>query len=325
MKSLYKLLIFLFIFLPSTITTIHANEIFKHLNIDNGLAHTDANCLAQDSTGLIWIGTFAGLQSYDGYTLETFDYYPQGHKVYESHNRIRAIVCNKNRMWLGTESGLTCFDLNTHRYIPYYIEDEKLSIQLRATVTDLFIAPDGCHLWIRTPQEIIAVQAQNDTLSPMKWDSEADRIFCKGISDIQFQGKTAWASSGWHIMRLSIENGRIALLNSHEAGKLFGKDQWIRSICLRDSFLYARSGDGCYRFSVANGQLITLPPPISTSIGYIRASLPSPTGSSLSARKAGCGAGIRQASLKCSNLSHPTPSYGNTCGTRKETISLPRK
>lgn len=51
MKSLYKLLIFLFIFLPSTITTIHANEIFKHLNIDNGLAHTDANCLAQDSTG----------------------------------------------------------------------------------------------------------------------------------------------------------------------------------------------------------------------------------------------------------------------------------
>lgn len=140
MKSLYKLLIFLFIFLPSTITTIHANEIFKHLNIDNGLAHTDANCLAQDSTGLIWIGTFAGLQSYDGYTLETFDYYPQGHKVYESHNRIRAIVCNKNRMWLGTESGLTCFDLNTHRYIPYYIEDEKLSIQLRATVTDLFIA-----------------------------------------------------------------------------------------------------------------------------------------------------------------------------------------
>ena len=69
MKSLYKLLIFLFIFLPSTITTIHANEIFKHLNIDNGLAHTDANCLAQDSTGLIWIGTFAGLQSYDGYTL----------------------------------------------------------------------------------------------------------------------------------------------------------------------------------------------------------------------------------------------------------------
>ena len=79
MKSLYKLLIFLFIFLPSTITTIHANEIFKHLNIDNGLAHTDANCLAQDSTADM-IGTFAGLQSYDGYTLETFDYYPQGTK-----------------------------------------------------------------------------------------------------------------------------------------------------------------------------------------------------------------------------------------------------
>lgn len=325
MKSLYKLLIFLFIFLPSTITTIHANEIFKHLNIDNGLAHTDANCLAQDSTGLIWIGTFAGLQSYDGYTLETFDYYPQGHKVYESHNRIRAIVCNKNRMWLGTESGLTCFDLNTHRYIPYYIEDEKLSIQLRATVTDLFIAPDGCHLWIRTPQEIIAVQAQNDTLSPMKWDSEADRIFCKGISDIQFQGKTAWASSGWHIMRLSIENGRIALLNSHEAGKLFGKDQWIRSICLRDSFLYARSGDGCYRFSVANGQL-DYTAPAYINFNRIHPRIPAITNGKLVVSEEGglwCGysAGIFEVQQPFS--SHP--SYGNTCGTRKETISLPRK
>ena len=252
MKSLYKLLIF--IFLSSTITAIHANEIFKHLNIDNGLAHTDANCLAQDSTGLVWIGTFAGLQSYDGHTLETFDYYPQGHKVYESHNRIRAIVCNRNRMWLGTESGLTCFDLNTHRYIPYFIEDEKLSARLRTIITDLFIAPDGCHLWIKTPQEIIAVQAHNDTLSPVKWDSEADRIFCKSINNVQFQGKMIWASSGWHIMQLSMRDGRIALLNSYESGKLFGKSDWIRSIFLHDNHLYARSGEGCRRFSIANGK-----------------------------------------------------------------------
>lgn len=254
MKSLHKLLIFLFIVLFSSTASLHANEIFKHLNIDNGLAHTDANCIAQDSTGLIWIGTFAGLQSYDGYILETFDYYPQGHKVYESHNRIRAMACDNNKMWLGTESGLTCFDLKTHRYIPYYIEDEKLSKQLKTTVTDLFIDPNGRHLWIKTPQEIVIVEVKNNTLSPMKWDSESDRIFCKGINNLQFQGETIWAASGWHIMQLNIRNGRIVLLNSYESGKLFGKNEWIRSICLQNNYLYVRLGDGCYRFSVANGQ-----------------------------------------------------------------------
>ena len=37
------------------------NEPFGHLAINEGLAHTDATCIAQDSTGLIWMGTYAGL------------------------------------------------------------------------------------------------------------------------------------------------------------------------------------------------------------------------------------------------------------------------
>ena len=47
--------------------SISANESFKNIGIQNGLAHTDANCVAQDSTGLIWIGTNSGLQNFDGY------------------------------------------------------------------------------------------------------------------------------------------------------------------------------------------------------------------------------------------------------------------
>ena len=108
---------------------LYSNEIFKKLTIDNGLAHTDANCIAQDSTGLIWIGTNAGLQSYDGYTLQTFDYYQGGHKIYQSHNRINAVASSADKLWVGTESGLTCFDLNTHRYIPYYIEGKDQTLK----------------------------------------------------------------------------------------------------------------------------------------------------------------------------------------------------
>ena len=76
---------------------IFGNETFKQLTINNGLAHTDASCLAQDSTGLIWIGTNAGLQCYDGYSLQTFDYYPSGNKIFQSHNRIQAMVGDGKR------------------------------------------------------------------------------------------------------------------------------------------------------------------------------------------------------------------------------------
>lgn len=256
MKNLHKLLISILVgVILSTIPTLlHANEIFKQLTINNGLAHTDANCMAQDSTGLIWIGTYAGLQSYDGYILQTFDYYPSGHKIYGSHNRIISMGCNNNKMWLGTESGLTCFDLNTHRYTPYYTADDKLSQLLTTPVYELFVDPDDCHLWIKTPKEIVIVQVRNDTLHPLKWDSEADRIFCKGISNLQFQGETIWASTGYHLVQLGIRNERITLLKSYEASKLFKKNETIRSIYLADNHLYVRSGDGCHRFSFTNGQ-----------------------------------------------------------------------
>lgn len=120
-EVIYTMKIYIYILLCLTLFSLRAmsaNEKFKQLTIDNGLAHTDANCLVQDSIGLIWIGTYAGLQSFDGYKLQTFDYYSAEHKIYQSHNRIESMAYSQNKLWIGTNSGLTCFDLNTHRYIP---------------------------------------------------------------------------------------------------------------------------------------------------------------------------------------------------------------
>lgn len=263
MKNLHKLLIsaVISLILPILPSSLHANEIFKRLNINNGLAHTDACCILQDSTGLIWIGTLAGLQNYDGYNLQTFDYYPKNHKIYESHNRIRAMACNTDKIWLGTESGLTCFDLNTHRYIPYHIEGDELSQRLRSTVHEIFINPAGCHLWIRTSKEAIIAQVHKDTLKSVEWNNDADRIFCKGITDLQFQGETVWASTGFHLVKLGIRNGQIVLLNSYATDKLLKKNDIIRSIHLMGNYLYVRSGEGCHRFNIAGGQ-----PECSTSV-----------------------------------------------------------
>ena len=41
------------------------NERFHHLTVKDGLAHTDVTCLMQDYTGLMWLGTNGGLQSYE--------------------------------------------------------------------------------------------------------------------------------------------------------------------------------------------------------------------------------------------------------------------
>lgn len=239
----------------SSLNSSSGNEIFKHLTINDGLAHTDANCVAQDSTGLMWIGTFAGLQSYDGYSLQTFNYYQEGHKIFKSHNRIQAMVCTKDKLWVGTESGLTCFDLNTHRYVPFYVREGEQKYDSDLAVYKLYVDPAGCHLWTGSSQGMIVMRIDNDTIRPLKWNSEEERLFGKNIGDIQFQGEIIWANTGRHIAQLGIRDGKVSVLKRYPTKNLLQKDETVQSIYCIDDFLYMRTGSGCYRVSLAGGEL----------------------------------------------------------------------
>lgn len=251
MKTYLLLLICLFF---STTHNLHGNDIFKQLTINDGLAHTDANCLAQDSTGLIWIGTYAGLQSYDGYSFQTFNYYPEEQKIFQSHNRIHAMTCTRDKIWLGTASGLTCFDLNTHNYIPCHIEEED-KYDFNSIISHLFADPSGCHLWVKTHKEMIVTGICNDTLQPLAWSSEEGRIVGKKIIDLQFQGTTTWAVTDRQIVQLGIRENKVTLINTYDTAELLQKDETVQGIFLVNNFLYIRTGSGCYRMSVSGNKL----------------------------------------------------------------------
>lgn len=252
MKNILFILLVL-IFLPLKASA--ANKLFKQLTINEGLAHTDANCITQDSTGLIWIGTNAGLQSYDGYSLQTFDYYSSGQKIFRSHNRINDMACSKDKLWMGTESGLTCFDLNTHRYIPYYIEGNDKEQPFDAPVYNLELDPTGQYLWLTTAQGIAVMKTNNEKLQPLDWDSETERVLCKNINSLLFQGETIWASNKKSIMQLSIRDDKVSLQKKYPSEELFQKNREISEIYLFDNFLYIRVSGGCYRISTTGNKL----------------------------------------------------------------------
>ncbi len=253
MKILISLLLCLFT--TTYFNCLYGSRVFKQLTINEGLAHTDANCIMQDSTGLIWIGTYAGLQSYDGYSLQTFNYYQAGQRIFESHNRIYAMACTKEKIWLGTESGLTCFDLNTHNYIPYYIDSCGMSPKFNAPVSQLSVAPSGNYLWIRTTKDMVVAQIKTDTLRLLKWDSEEERIRGKQIINLQFQGTTAWASTGREIIQLGICDEKVTVLTCYKTSELLQKDATVQYIYLQNNFLYMRTENGCYRIYVSGNEL----------------------------------------------------------------------
>src|SRR5262245_16545615 len=74
------------------------------LTAENGLSNNSVQCILQDNTGIVWIGTSAGLNRYDG---AAFIPYSVLSTPALSGNVVTALMQDEdNYIWIGTENGL---------------------------------------------------------------------------------------------------------------------------------------------------------------------------------------------------------------------------
>jgi len=74
----------------------------------DGLNSNDAKCITKDNRGLIWIGTFNGLNIFDGYTFSHFPGILSDKYISKLENNPLT-----NELWVGTGTGLFKVNLNT--------------------------------------------------------------------------------------------------------------------------------------------------------------------------------------------------------------------
>lgn len=118
--------LFFLIFIAVSIVFGQANPYkFNYLTVDEGLSHTDANDIAQDRRGYIWIATYFGLDRYDGYSIKK--YYNNNQPVNNAfRNRIISVFPDAaGIIWLGTEAGLQSFDPATEKYTDFNARVDK--------------------------------------------------------------------------------------------------------------------------------------------------------------------------------------------------------
>jgi len=85
---------------------------FNNLTVNDGLSQHDVSSVIQDSEGFIWIGTYDGLNRFDGYEVETFLHDNNNPKSLSS-NRIKCLLEDQHqRIWIGTDGyGLNYYSL----------------------------------------------------------------------------------------------------------------------------------------------------------------------------------------------------------------------
>lgn len=92
---------------------------FEHFKFEQGLSSNTILSIIQDSRGFLWIGTYDGLNRYDGYKFAVYKNI-EGDTSSLSDNKIRTLYEDQfGDIWIGTWNGLNKFVRNEERFVRF--------------------------------------------------------------------------------------------------------------------------------------------------------------------------------------------------------------
>ncbi len=166
----------------------------NRFGISQGLSHNSVRCVMQDHHGFIWMGTYDGLNRYDGREFRIFR-----NRLNDTaslpHNYIYALHEDRlNNIWVGTGQGVVRFDPVRASFVPLLIQPNYASKPGRVPVSanaiqsdvqgNLFIATIGWGFFWKQRQEDFARQVPLIT--------ESGKQFAYHVKSLCQEGERLW-------------------------------------------------------------------------------------------------------------------------------------
>jgi signal transduction histidine kinase/ligand-binding sensor domain-containing protein/CheY-like chemotaxis protein len=184
-KSAFILLFFLSFFppvkmWPQTYVSMRDQLKFRHITIDNGLSHNRVLSICDDKYGYVWIGTYSGLNRYDGMGIKTY-FHTVGDTTSLISNFIYWLLSDsKGRLWVATTGGLCIYNEETDGF-------DRFALQgMNPEHPDIYnMAEDeNKHLWFGSMQglylylpELDSIVCYNTKSHSPKWTMPSDTIY----------------------------------------------------------------------------------------------------------------------------------------------------
>lgn len=122
---------------------------FQHITSENGLSQSTVPCIYKDKLGIMWFGTFDGLNKYNGSQITVYKNTPENpHSI--SDNIIKTIYEDEaHNLWISTSEGLNFFDRKTEKFIHYFNEKDSKNSLSHNHLTEITGDKEG-NIWIGT-------------------------------------------------------------------------------------------------------------------------------------------------------------------------------
>lgn len=122
---------------------------FGTVSYSAGLINSSVSSIAQDETGFLWFGTQAGVQRYDGYTMNLYTAEPFNRDSLSNQLVQTIYMAPDNVLWIGTYGGLNRLDTFSGRIRSFpHAADDSRSLS-NNVVTGITHDRDG-YLWVAT-------------------------------------------------------------------------------------------------------------------------------------------------------------------------------
>jgi len=177
------------------------NVTFEHVYLEQGLSQSTAQCIFLDSRGLIWIGTQAGLNVYDGHTVLVFRADSEDSSSIPNDEVIALAECPSGIMWVGTRTGLCRLDLKTGNCRQSW-NTRDARIRLPDSYITALAAMNDTVLWIGTQEGLKILRLSTEAYEPPEIETHPDSVLGTGhISALHMAGDgTVWVGTGNGVM-----------------------------------------------------------------------------------------------------------------------------
>ncbi len=142
---------FIILLLISVCIPLTASEYrFSSLSMETGLSNNSVFTMAQDSLGYIWIGTFGGLNRFDGNEYKIYKPDPARAQSITSSVIFDIFEDSRGRVWIGTDGGgLNLYDRENDSFSSYRFDPADPSTLSSDQVFSIFEDSSGT-LWVGT-------------------------------------------------------------------------------------------------------------------------------------------------------------------------------
>lgn len=130
-----------------------SNE-FAFYNITKGLSHKRVHAITQDQNGFIWVGTYGGLNRFDGITFETYES-GKGANELAGDEISDLLVATDGSLWISTNRGLAVYNSDKNNF-KIYLQEQYPDL-LSNVILNMTQSRDG-KIWIATDKGICYFQ-----------------------------------------------------------------------------------------------------------------------------------------------------------------------